>query len=127
VLAAWRYKLVRGSSKKGGREALDEAIDAMRSGAANTLVITPDGPTGPQHSFKRGAFIAAKELGLPLYMLRIQYGGHTTLKSWDKFEVPWPFSRISITVEEISLKDFPENDPELQRAWLSTLSLRFDD
>jgi len=127
VLTGWRYKLVRGSSKKGGREALDEAIDVMRSGKANALVITPDGPTGPRHSFKRGAFVAAKELGVPLYMLRIQYGTRTILKSWDRFEVPWPFSRVTIIVEEINLIDFPENDPDLQRSLLSTHSLRFDD
>jgi lysophospholipid acyltransferase (LPLAT)-like uncharacterized protein len=127
VLAHWGYKLARGSSKKAGREALDVVMEAIRSGEANTLVITPDGPTGPQHSFKRGAFIAAKELGMPLYMLRVEYGKRSVLKSWDKFEVPWPFSRVRIAVEEIDLTSFPAWDADLQRAWLDTASLRFDD
>jgi len=127
VLAKWRFKLTRGSSNKKGMEALEIAIQAIKSGDADTLAITPDGPRGPRHSFKRGAFIAAKELSIPLYMLRIEYASRKVLKSWDKFEVPFPFSRVKIDAKQIDLSGFPPSDKDAQRAWLDNLSLEFDD
>ena len=107
VLATWGYQLSRGSSKKSGMDALQNAMERIKNNECNTLVITPDGPRGPRHIFKRGAFIAARELELPLYMLQIQHHSKRILKSWDKFEVPMPFSRVDISVMQVSLQDFP--------------------
>lgn len=126
VLAFWGYKLTRGSSKKSGMEALNKAIEAIRSNEADTLVITPDGPRGPRHRFKRGAFIAARELSLPLYMLEIEHHSRKILKSWDQFEVPVPFSRVSIRAVLVNAKDFPMHDRDLQEMWLDNLSRQFD-
>ncbi len=125
VLARWGYKLARGSSGKKGMEALEEAMDLLRSGAADSLVITPDGPRGPRHSFKRGAFIAAQELELPLYMLTIDYSSFRRLKSWDRFEFPMPFSRVTVHADSIKVSEM-HSEQELQRAWLDRLSAQFD-
>jgi lysophospholipid acyltransferase (LPLAT)-like uncharacterized protein len=126
VLTFWGYKLSRGSSKKSGMEALSKAMEAIRSNEAHTLVITPDGPRGPRHQFKRGAFIAARELSLPLYMLEIECHSKRHLKSWDKFEVPLPFSRVSINAVKMSEEGFPMQDRNAQEAWLTDISLPFD-
>jgi lysophospholipid acyltransferase (LPLAT)-like uncharacterized protein len=120
VLSHWGYQLSRGSTKKGGMEALEEAIERIKNAKVDTLAITPDGPTGPQHLFKRGGFIAARESELPLVMLSIRYRNRIQLKSWDKFEVPLPFSRVDIDVKDIPL---PES---LDDETLATLSRRFD-
>jgi lysophospholipid acyltransferase (LPLAT)-like uncharacterized protein len=127
VLARWGFKLSRGSSNKGGMEALSSAIRTIESREADILAITPDGPRGPRNKFKRGAFIAARELTLPLYMLRIEYSSKKALKSWDRFKVPFPFSRVKIEAILIDLKSFPSSDKDLQREWLDNLSLKFDD
>ena len=127
VLASWGYQLVRGSSKKKGMEALQNAIDRIRTGASNTLVITPDGPKGPYHEFKRGAFIAARELGLPIYMLRVEYHSPITFaKSWDRFELPRPFSRVTMSLRPVDIAEFP-NTIDDQRAWLDMLAHSFRD
>ncbi len=126
VLAFWGYKLSRGSSKRSGMNALNRAMDIIRAKEADTLVITPDGPRGPRHRFKRGAFIAARELSLPLYMLEIECYTKRVLKSWDKFEVPLPFSRVSIRSLKVSTEDFPMQDRDAQNGWLETLSRQFD-
>jgi lysophospholipid acyltransferase (LPLAT)-like uncharacterized protein len=117
VLTHWGYSLVRGSSTRGGMEALGTAMARVRSRESNHLVITPDGPRGPRHTFKRGAFHAAYELGLPLIMLHIHYGSCRTLKSWDKFEVPLPFSTLNVFAEEIDLTGFPDT-PAMQYQWI---------
>jgi lysophospholipid acyltransferase (LPLAT)-like uncharacterized protein len=126
VLAFWGYKLARGSSKKSGMEALNKAMGAIRSNEADTLVITPDGPRGPRHVYKRGAFLAARELSLPLYMLEIECPSKQILKSWDRFEVPLPFSRVCIRAIKLSVEDFPSQGREAQELWLNTLSKQYD-
>ncbi len=102
VLEKWGYKLSRGSSKKSGMEALTIAMESVKNHECDSLVITPDGPRGPRHEYKRGAFIAARELDVPLFHLHIDYASRKTLKSWDQFEVPMPFSKVTIRVERVN-------------------------
>lgn len=122
VLEKWKYRVVRGSSSKKGMEALEEAIATINNGGSNRIVITPDGPRGPAEVMKRGAFIAAKELGLPLMFLRINYrSSYKLTKSWDTFEIPLPFSTVDIHVEELDTSSFPE-DKDGQLLFLERVS-----
>jgi lysophospholipid acyltransferase (LPLAT)-like uncharacterized protein len=118
VLQHWGYQLSRGSSKKSGMEALTNAMQTLSTHDRDTLVITPDGPRGPRHEYKRGAFIAACELELPLFHLHLDYTSRKTLKSWDKFELPMPFSKVSIRAEQIDVNEFPIYDKDAQHQWL---------
>jgi lysophospholipid acyltransferase (LPLAT)-like uncharacterized protein len=94
TLNDWGYNLVRGSSSKGGRKAL-EAAERL---ASETLVlITPDGPRGPRHVMKAGAIVAAHRAGVPLTLCRIVAHGKRFRKSWDAFLLPMPFARVEIT------------------------------
>ncbi len=97
LLEDWEYKLVRGSSSSGGREALAQ----MESLARRSLVlVTPDGSRGPRHKMKPGAVVAAARAGVPLYCIRIRASGLRLQKSWDKFLIPWPFARVEIVISE---------------------------
>jgi lysophospholipid acyltransferase (LPLAT)-like uncharacterized protein len=102
VLKKWGYQITRGSSKKNGMEALELAMQSVKKHECDSLVITPDGPRGPRHEYKRGAFIAARELDLPLFHLHIDYASRKTLKSWDQFELPTPFSKVTIRAELVN-------------------------
>jgi Kdo2-lipid IVA 3' secondary acyltransferase len=122
VLDRWGYKVERGSSSKSGLEALDRAMQRVRRGECRRVVITPDGPRGPNHRLKRGAFLAAQELQLPIYFLRIHYRKAKTLeRSWDQFEVPIPFSSVHIKVEKIDMTGFP-SEMHAQHEWLNRLA-----
>ncbi len=61
LLIKWKYKVARGSSHKGGKEALDIIYDFVRTNYS--VSITPDGPTGPPNKMKAGAVITAKKTG----------------------------------------------------------------
>jgi lysophospholipid acyltransferase (LPLAT)-like uncharacterized protein len=125
ILTKWSYKTVRGSSSVSGKEALDEALEMIQNGKAKKLVITPDGPRGPREVFKRGAFIAAAELSLPLYFLSIQYKNATRLpKSWDKFQIPYPLSTVTITPHQININNFP-SAPDEQKEYLEKASIPY--
>ena len=93
-LKHWGYKVVRGSSSKGGDVALGIMIDHAKNGYS--IAITPDGPRGPEHKFKAGAVITAKKSGIPIVLVGAGIKSKKRLKSWDKFQVPNPFSSIKV-------------------------------
>ncbi len=125
LLLKWGYILVRGSSNKGGLEALGEAIELVSDGKAKRLIMTPDGSSGPREIFKRGIFIASLELDLPLYFLEITYSSKITLnKSWDRFQIPLPYSKVVIKTHRLDVKDFT-NDRQEQTMFLQRLSKPF--
>lgn len=111
LLSDWGYEVVRGSSSKGGKEALEEMITLA---AQNVLLITPDGPRGPRHAMKAGAVIAAQKADVPLYLCRITARGHRFERSWDKFLLPYPFTRITVVIAKADISSSSEISSALQ-------------
>lgn len=98
LLRKWNYQVIRGSSSSGGEVALSIMIDYARN--KNSIAITPDGPRGPAKKLKAGAVITAKKSGLPLVLAGAGYNKKRELKSWDKFQVPFFFSKAKIVYSE---------------------------
>ncbi len=98
LLAKWGYKVTRGSSHIGGKEALEIMIG--QSNAGNSFAITPDGPKGPIHKMKAGAVVLAKKCGQELFLVGIGYRRKITLGSWDSFEIPLPFTKAAAVYSE---------------------------
>ncbi len=67
IVERFGFKAVRGSSTRGGVEALRELIRLGRGGA--DLVVTPDGPKGPAHIAKMGVIQLARASRLPIVPL----------------------------------------------------------
>lgn len=97
-LKSWNYKVVRGSSSKGGDVALGIMIDLAKN--KYSVAITPDGPRGPVRKFKAGAVITAKKSGIPVVLAGVGFQKKRKLKSWDSFEVPKFFSKAKIVYSE---------------------------
>ncbi|RYZ52577.1 MAG: DUF374 domain-containing protein, partial [Proteobacteria bacterium] len=57
-------KAIRGSSRKGGREALEQMVEQTHHGLRSA--ITVDGPKGPIFEIKRGVFCISAETGAPI-------------------------------------------------------------
>ncbi len=93
-LKHWKYNVVRGSSSKGGDVALGIMVDLAKNGYS--IAITPDGPKGPEHKFKAGALITAKKGHVPVVLIGVGIKSKKKLKSWDKFQIPNPFSKVKI-------------------------------
>lgn len=88
-------KAVRGSSKKGGQEALEVLIQKTHEGQSSAFTI--DGPKGPIFQIKRGVFTLAAETGAPILpMIAVGARYWVLSKSWDKFRIPKPFTRVSV-------------------------------
>ena len=118
VLLKWNYKVIRGSSSKGGKEAIDIISGIVNKN--NSAVLTPDGPRGPAREIKNGALIISNRCGVPVIPVKIIFHSKKVLaKSWDKFEIPFPFSKCEVNFgnEYYYGKYLPENElNELKKA-----------
>ncbi|MFM8437186.1 MAG: lysophospholipid acyltransferase family protein [Candidatus Kapaibacterium sp.] len=94
LLADWHYRVVRGSSSKGGAQTLESMVSLARN---HRVLVTPDGPRGPARVTKPGAVVAAHRADVPLVFCSVGISrAYTFPKSWDRFMLPLPFSRITL-------------------------------
>lgn len=91
--------VLRGSSKRSAGQTLKEMFDVLVS-QRRSLVVTPDGPTGPLHEFKTGTITLARMTRAPIIMVAYAASPCIRWKSWDQFIVPLPFARVAIAVSE---------------------------
>jgi lysophospholipid acyltransferase (LPLAT)-like uncharacterized protein len=83
---------IRGSSSKGGTEALKKLVREIRSG--KDCAITPDGPRGPKYAIHEGAVAVAYLAKTPIVPVSFDCTRKKILNSWDNFIVPLPFGRM---------------------------------
>ena len=115
------YGVVRGSSTRGGVGALVEQIRLMKLGLPAGFAI--DGPKGPRHVAKEGALLLAKKTGYPILPFAVTPKKFWTVKSWDKMEIPRPFTSalVEIAAPIYVLPDATEKEIEKQRDYLQTV------
>jgi lysophospholipid acyltransferase (LPLAT)-like uncharacterized protein len=89
-------KAVRGSSSRGGREAMTAMADALRGHGGHAIGITPDGPRGPCYNFKDGGLVLARRTGARVLLLGMEFTSAWRLRSWDGFYLPKPFSLVRL-------------------------------
>lgn len=98
ILKKWKYNVVRGSSSTDGDVALEIMIDYAKN--KYSIAITPDGPRGPKQKFKAGAVITAKKTGIPLVLVGVAFKRKKILNNWDKFEIPYFFTKAKVIYSE---------------------------
>ena len=98
TVAKMGFHPIRGSSSRGGREALHAAVRALADG--RQVAFTPDGPRGPRMSVQPGCVVAAMRAGVPIVPVGFEARRAKRLRSWDRFMVPWPFTRVAVRFGE---------------------------
>jgi lysophospholipid acyltransferase (LPLAT)-like uncharacterized protein len=86
---------VRGSSSNFGREAGRALIEVMREG--HDIGITPDGPRGPMYVVEPGVLVVTRRNQAPMVLIGAEFTHAWRLKSWDRFYIPLPFSRVRLS------------------------------
>jgi lysophospholipid acyltransferase (LPLAT)-like uncharacterized protein len=114
VLEHFNVEPVRGSSSRRGPQALRELTSCAERGC--DLAITPDGPRGPRYVVQPGIISLAQLTGLPIVPISYHYNRKISLKSWDRFQIPLPFSRGIMRVGHPIL--VPRDASEQQRETL---------
>ena len=100
ILQSWGYKLIRGSSNKGGKGVKKEMIKVFNS-EIPYICITNDGPKGPSNIAKPGSITLAREHYAQILVITGTSKNYFEMKSWDKFRLPKPFGKIVINISEI--------------------------
>jgi lysophospholipid acyltransferase (LPLAT)-like uncharacterized protein len=88
------FDVVRGSSSRMGASAILEMSNVLASG--RDLLITPDGPRGPAYELGPGIIFLAQKSGAPVLPINLEYSSCWRLKSWDRFILPRPFSKVRV-------------------------------
>ena len=104
-------RAVRGSSSRLGREAATALVDTLRAG--HDIGITPDGPRGPCYDFKPGAVIVARRTRAPILLIGGEFSRAWRLRSWDRFYLPVPFSRVRMRCELVMPEQLGDRDAAL--------------
>jgi lysophospholipid acyltransferase (LPLAT)-like uncharacterized protein len=93
-LTRFGFGAIRGSSSRGGVRGLVEMIRLMREGVP--MAFTVDGPRGPRYVAKSGPVMLAKKTGNPILPFVIECSSYWQIKSWDRLQIPRPFSRARV-------------------------------
>lgn len=96
---------------KARGSALHESIHALERG--EVLVLTPDGPRGPNQEVKPGALFAAEKCDADIVAMGWEVSKAIYLKSWDRFCIPLPFSEVVLRFKRVE-----ERSPEALKSTL---------
>ncbi len=111
-------RAIRGSTTRGGVEALRKLL---RAGQTGHLAITPDGPRGPRRQVQPGVVYLAARTGMPVVPVGFGYRRAWRFRSWDRFVLPKPGSRaVGITGKPIPVP------PDLDREQLEHYRQRIE-
>jgi hypothetical protein len=116
---------IRGSTSKSGARALVRMIRTLRRG--ETVAVTPDGPRGPSGRVQPGIVHLAQKTGCPIVPISFSASRKKVFKSWDAYQVPYPFGRIAISYGEpftLSPSESPEDAAKRVRAALDANTAR---
>lgn len=80
------------------------------------LCVTPDGPRGPYHELKMGAVRVAQTMNVPLLMVSVGFRRFKRLRSWDRFEIPFPFTKGRVRFSDpVTIDPALEGEPLNER------------
>lgn len=104
---------VRGSSSKGGSQALRLLVKKLQeTGLAYHIV---DGPQGPMGIVKNGAINLAQAAGAVIVPVHVSADNAWYFNSWDRFLLPKPFSRVNVRFGDMIRLASTDDQEELER------------
>ncbi len=89
---------IHGSSTRNGAKVLITALKQLREGV--DVAITPDGPKGPRHEVQDGVVALAQKSKAKVIVFSVVPKRYWQLKSWDRFTIAKPFTRIDMYASE---------------------------
>lgn len=106
------YGASRGSSTRGGIKALAEMIRIMKEGLPTGFSV--DGPKGPKYVVKSGVCLLAKKTGNPIIPFVLEAKNYWEINSWDKLQIPKPFTRVKVIINKPIYVSSEANDEEIE-------------
>jgi lysophospholipid acyltransferase (LPLAT)-like uncharacterized protein len=98
IIQRFGFGTARGSSSRGGLKAMLQLVRDMERG--KPAGFTLDGPRGPARVAQPGAIWLARATGNPVLPFHLEAASHWTTRSWDRTQIPKPFSIVALVVGE---------------------------
>jgi lysophospholipid acyltransferase (LPLAT)-like uncharacterized protein len=98
IIERFGYGTARGSTTRGGRKAILQMVRDMKNG--KPAGFTLDGPRGPARVAQPGAVWLASATGSPLLPFHLEASSYWSARSWDRTQVPKPFSTVALVIGE---------------------------
>jgi lysophospholipid acyltransferase (LPLAT)-like uncharacterized protein len=98
IIERFGYGTARGSTSRGARRAMLQLVRDMKAG--RPAGFTLDGPRGPARVAQPGAVWLAAATGNPLLPFHLEASSFWSARSWDRTQVPKPFSTVALVVGE---------------------------
>jgi len=96
LLSQFGFEAARGSSSRRGSLGFRTILRLGREG--RDIAVTPDGPRGPRYRLQDGILQIAQLLGRSILPITCCFSRKSELRSWDRFQIPLPFSACHIQV-----------------------------
>lgn len=115
ILKLQRMRAARGSTRKdgqdkGGSAALAALSELLVEGIP--VVFAVDGPRGPRNHVSPGVAVLSQRMGTPILPTLVLPSRRWFLeKTWDRFQIPKPFSTVSLILGE---PIFPREDEDCE-------------
>ena len=112
IIERFGYGTARGSTSRGARKAMLQLVRDM--GAGKPAGFTLDGPRGPARVAQPGAIWLARTTGNPILPFHLEASHYWSLGSWDRTQIPKPFSTVSLVIGEPFEVPASASDAELE-------------
>jgi len=96
IITRLGFGTARGSSSRNARAATLQMVRDVKAGKPTAFTL--DGPRGPARVAKPGAVWLAGATGAPLLPVHAECERSWELRSWDRTQIPKPFSRVHMAV-----------------------------
>lgn len=115
IIGRFGYGTARGSTSRGGRRALLQLVRDIKEGKPAGFAV--DGPRGPARVAQPGAVWLAGAADRPLLPFHLEASRYWELRSWDRTQIPKPFSTVALVVGEplVVPPDLPDPEREAVR------------
>ena len=114
IIERFGFGTARGSSSRGGLKAMLQLVRDMEQG--RPAGFTLDGPRGPARIAQPGAIWLARATGNPVLPFHLESSSHWTTNSWDRTQIPKPFSTVALVVGEPFDVQADAGDDQLEAA-----------
>ncbi len=98
IIERFGFGTARGSTSRGGLKAMLQLVRDMEDGKPTGFTL--DGPRGPARVAQPGAIWLAQRTGNPVLPFHLEASSHWTMKSWDRTQIPKPFSTVALAIGE---------------------------
>jgi lysophospholipid acyltransferase (LPLAT)-like uncharacterized protein len=98
IIERFGYGTARGSTTRGARKAMLQLVRDMRRG--KPAGFTLDGPRGPAGVAQPGALWLARATGNPVLPFHLEASSYWAMNSWDRTQIPKPFSTVALVIGE---------------------------